>query len=250
MMAKQYIKTDWETIDFDKDFLPSVAVDTVIFGVHEKALKVLLLQYKHTDAFALPGGFLFKSDNLYDAAQRILTDRTGLPQMYLEQFFTFGDYGRNDPSFMELIMAARGFDPPKDHFLLRRFISVGYYALVDFTKVVPTPDILSETCQWYDLMALPPLIQDHKQIIEKALETLQQHLDKRLIVFNLLPEKFTMAELQTVYETILQTRLLRTSFQRKMLGLGILEKVEKKLTGGAHKAPYLYKFLPGNDRLA
>jgi hypothetical protein len=203
----------------------------------------LLLQYKHTNAIALPGGFLFKDDNLDDAAQRILTDRTGLPNMYLQQFFTFGDYGRSDPAFMQQIMAARDIKLPKDHFLFHRFISVGYYALVDFTKVVPAPDILSESCRWYDLMTLPPLIQDHRKIIEKALETLQEHLDKRLIVFNLLPEKFTMAELQTVYETILQTKLLRTSFQRKMIALGILEQLEKKLTGGAHKAPYFYRFL-------
>jgi hypothetical protein len=244
-MAKKILKTDWDNIDFENDFLPSIAIDTVIFGVHEKALKVLLLQYKNTSFFALPGGFLSKKDNLYDAAQKILTDRTGLPEMYLEQFFTFGDYGRSDPSFMEQIMEANGFSLKKDHFLFRRFISIGYYALVDFTRVVPAPNMWSESCQWYDLTALPHLIQDHQQIIRKALETLQEHLDKRLIGFNLLPEKFTMAELQTVYETILQTKLLRTSFQRKMINLGILEKVDKKLTGGAHKAPYLYKFLSG-----
>ena len=242
-MAKDFLKTNWEDIDFEKDFLPSVAIDTVIFGVHEKALKVLLLQYKYSGAFALPGGLIFKDENLYDAAQRTLTDRTGLPQMYLEQFFTFGDQGRSDPYFLEQILASKHITLPKDHFLFRRAISVGYYALVDFTKVIPNPDILSETCQWHDLMALPTLIQDHQQIIAKALEALQEHLDKRLIVFNLLPEKFTMAELQTVYETVLQTKLLRTSFQRKMINLGILEKVEKKLTGKSHKAPYLYRFL-------
>ena len=242
-MAKEFLIPNWETIDFEKDFLPSVAIDTVIFGVHEKALKVLLMQYKYTGAFALPGGLISRDENLYDAAQRVLTDRTGLPQMYLEQFFTFGDQGRSDPHFLKQILAAKGITLPKDHFLFQRSISVGYYALVDFTKVVPKPDILSETCQWYDLVALPALIQDHTQIIAKALETLQEHLDKRLIVFNLLPEKFTMAELQTVYETVLQSKLLRTSFQRKMINLGILEKVEKKHTGKAHKAPYLYKFL-------
>src|SRR4051794_13776464 len=105
-MAKEYLTTDLDSFDFENVFLPSVAVDAVIFGVHDKALKVLLLQYKNTSYFALPGGFLFKEDNLYDAAQRILTERTGLPEMYLEQFFTFGDYGRSDPFFMEQIMEA------------------------------------------------------------------------------------------------------------------------------------------------
>lgn len=241
-MVDASANSDWNKIDFENDFLPAVAIDTVIFGVHERGLKVLLLQYKNTNVFALPGGFLMQKDNLYDAAQRVLTDRTGLPGMYLEQFHTFGDYSRYDPSFLDQILEGRGIKAPADHFLFRRFISVGYYALVDFTNVIPATDSLADSCNWYDLKELPVLIQDHNQIIAKALLTLQEDLDKKLIGFNLLPEVFTMGELQVVYETILQTPLLRTSFQRKMLKPGMLEKVEKKFTGGAHKAPYLYRF--------
>ena len=91
---------------------------------------------------------------------------------------------------------------------------------------------------------MPPLIQDHNQIVNKALDALRANLDHRLIGFNLLPQDFTMGDLQQLYETILGKKLLRPAFQRKMLSLGILERVAKKWTGGAHKAPYLYRFAP------
>ena len=93
---------------------------------------------------------------------------------------------------------------------------------------------------------MPQLIQDHTQIVKKALDTLRTNLDDKLIGFNLLPRDFTMGDLQQLYETILGKKLLRPAFQRKMLSLGILERVAKKFTGGAHKAPYLYRFTSGN----
>jgi 8-oxo-dGTP diphosphatase len=241
-MKKPSAKIDRNNVDFDSIFLPGIAIDTVIFGFHDKHLMVLLLQYKNTNSFALPGGFIMKQENGDDAAQRILRDRTGLADIYLEQFYTFADISRHDTSFMKGIMKARGLNPSKDHFLLNRFISIGYYALVDFTKAVPATDQLADECKWYDLKKLPPLIQDHEHIINKALLTLREDLDKKLVGFNLLPETFTIGDLQELYETVLDTKFLRTSFQRKMLGLGILKMVDKKMTGAAHKAPYLYKF--------
>ena len=241
-MKKPSASTDWNKVDFEKIFLPGISVDTVIFGFHDKRLMVLLLQYKNTNAFALPGGFIMKKENANDAAQRVLKDRTGLPNIYLEQFYTFADISRHDTSFFREIMKARGLKPSKDHFLLNRFISIGYYALVDFTKAIPATDLLADECKWYDLKKLPPLIQDHRIIINKALDTLREDLDKKLVGFNLLPETFTISDLQNLYETILDTKFLRTSFQRKMLNLGILKMVDKKMTGAAHKAPYLYKF--------
>jgi 8-oxo-dGTP diphosphatase len=240
-MGKTSVNTDWNNIDFDGLFLPGISIDTVIFGFHDKQLMVLLLQYKNTNSFALPGGFILKKENGDDAAQRVLKNRTGLSNIFLEQFHTFTDYSRHDPSFFTQIMKARNLKPSKDHFLLRRFISIGYYALVDFTRAVPAADQLADACKWHDLNDLPPLIQDHNQIIQTALSTLRENLDKKLVGFNLLPDVFTMGELQMLYETILGTKFRRTSFQRKMLSLGILKKVAKK-TGVAHKAPYLYKF--------
>jgi hypothetical protein len=224
-------------------FMPGIAIDTVIFGFHDAQLKVLLLEYKHTGLFALPGGFIFEKENVNDAAKRILLSRTGLNDIYLEQFYVFGDYSRFNPEPLRKIMAARNIVAPKDHWLLNRFISLGFYALVDFAKTIPTPDELSDNCNWYHLDQLPVLMQDHNQIIVKALETLRRDLDQKLVAFKLMPENFTITELQVLYETILGKKLQRTGFQRKVLSLGILERVAKKLTGGAHKAPYLYRFI-------
>jgi 8-oxo-dGTP diphosphatase len=224
-------------------FIKNVAIDAVIFGFHDNQLKVLLIEYKRTSYFALPGGFIREKENLNDAARRVASERTGLDNIYLEQFYVFGDYARFDPEPFKVIMEVNGHHPSGSHWLLQRFISIGYYALVDFTKATPTPAAIFDSCNWYDLGSMPPLIQDHTKIVNKALEALRANLDHKVVGCNLLPQSFTMGELQKLYETILAKKLLRPAFQRKMLGLGILERVAKKYSGGAHKAPYLYRFV-------
>ncbi|MBV8391230.1 MAG: NUDIX domain-containing protein [Mucilaginibacter sp.] len=231
-----------ETGAIGTNFMHGLAIDAVIFGFHDHQLKVLLMRYNKTGVVALPGGFIHKIENLNDAANRIVSERTGLQDIYLEQFYVFGDYGRSDPQPMKDILTANGIEHDDDHWLLQRFISIGYYALVDFTKVVPKPDTIFDSCAWYDLTGVPQLMQDHNSIIQKALESLRNDLDNKLIAFNLMQEEFTLGDLQILYETILDKKLLRPAFQRKILGLGILERVAKKWTGGAHKAPYLYRF--------
>jgi hypothetical protein len=226
----------------ESQFIPNLAVDTVIFGFHEHQLRILILKYLNTGLFALPGGFIGLREDLDAAARRVLAERTGLQEIYLQQFHTFGDYSRFDPVPMRLIMKQHQPDIADDHWLLHRFVSVGYYALVDFTRVVPRADHLSDTCDWYDLDNLPGLMQDHNDIVNTALATLRGNLDKHLIAFNLLPGSFTIRELQNVYETILGEQLNRSSFQRRILGLGILKRDKKRFSGGAHKAPYLYSF--------
>lgn len=223
-------------------FIRHVAIDAVIFGFHENQLKVLLIEYKNTGLFALPGGFIREKEDLNNAAHRVASERTGLNNIYLEQFYVFGDFSRYDPEPFKKVMRSYGIVPPENHWLLQRFISIGYYALVDFTEVKPAPAAIFGSCDWYELNNMPTLIQDHTRIVHKALETLRVNLDHKLIGFNLLPQDFTMGELQTLYETILDKKLLRPAFQRKMLSLGILERMAKKWTGGAHKAPYLYRF--------
>jgi ADP-ribose pyrophosphatase YjhB (NUDIX family) len=240
-MIKKAPKKQWKSADFEKAFLPGLAIDSVIFGFHENKMMVLLLQYKNTNSFALPGGFVFKEEDVNEAAQRILQDRTNLKDIYLEQFYLFGDSRRQDNS-MEIIMKARGMNLTKNHFLLRRFVSIGYYALIDYTKAIPTKDEMSDDFGWYDINKVPSLIQDHKKIIQKALETLREYFDKKLIGFKLLGDQFTMGELQKLYETILGVKYRRTSFQRKMINLNILKQVAVKKTGAANKAPYLYTF--------
>jgi len=219
-----------------------LAVDAVIFGFHERQLKVLLLEYKSTGLFALPGGFVREKENLNDAVRRGLKERTGLDNIYLEQCYVFGDVNRHKPQVMKTILKANGHDTAENHWLLERFITVAYYALINYENVIPKPDALSDSCTWYDVDALPKLIFDHGDIVAKALQTLRANLDQKLVGMNLLPARFTMKALQQVYEAILGEQIRRTTFQRKILSLGIVKRHGKHFSGSANKAPYLYSF--------
>jgi len=225
-----------------EDYIPNLAYDSVIFGFNGKQLKILILEYHNTGLFALPGGFVKKDENLNDAARRGLKERTGLEQIFLEQFYTFGDNRRMRADQMRTIMEANGFGTVDRHWMLDRFVTVAFYALINYNEVDPKPDALSDSINWYAIDELPPLIMDHRAIVEKALETLKENLDKKLVGMNLLPEKFTMKELQQVYEAVLGRPLRRTTFQRRILHMDILERHEKLFSGKAHKAPYLYSF--------
>lgn len=226
----------------EKDFMRHIAYDSVIFGFSGEQLKILVMKYHNTGLFALPGGFVNKLENLNDAVRRGLNERTGLDNIYLEQFYTFGDVARYKPEIMQTILDSNERDIAQFSWMLDRFISVAYYALINYNDVVPTPDELSDSCGWYALDELPNLMLDHAEIVAKALQTLQDNLERKLVGINLLPPLFTMSELQKVYEAILGEKLHRGTFQRKILGLGILQRHEKQFLGKAHKAPFLYSF--------
>ena len=221
---------------------PGFSVDCVIFGFHENQLNVLLLQMKGAKNWSLPGGFILKDEDVDTAANRILEFRTGLNNLFLKQFHLFGNTNRNDLEFNKKIMATYDVHPEKDHWFLQRFITMGYYALVEFSKASPRADQLSSACEWWDINNLPGLVLDHRGIVETALENLRRQLSYLPIGYNLLPKKFTMPELQKLYETILGKQLDRRNFQRKILSFNILKRLEERKTGVAHKAPYLYSF--------
>lgn len=216
-------------------FLRHLSLDCVIFGFHQDSLRVLLLKWKNDGPWCLPGGFIRKEESLDDAAVSVLRDRTGLKNIFLRQFKTFGGLTREHGK--ENVLKAI-----KDSWLSERFVTVGYYALVEYSKVFPKPDMLSEECTWWDVHKVPRLIYDHNEIFRDALDALKLSIMEHPVGINLLPAKFTMPELQRLYETILDTKLDRRNFQKKMLSLGILERLSERKTGGAHKAPYLYKF--------
>ena len=239
-MAKK--KIDSSAVYEGSSFLPNIAYDSVVFGFSGDSLKILLMEYHNTGFFALPGGFVLRKENMNDAVRRGLKERTGIDNIYLEQCYVFGDTSRHKPEVLKKILKANGKLPDNDHWLLDRFISVAYYALINYNNVVPHPDALSDSCAWYDINKLPVLILDHSEIVAKALQTLRANLDRKLVGVNLLPQHFTMNELQKVYEAILGEKLRRTTFQRKLLSLGILNRHEKKYSGKAHKAPYVYSF--------
>jgi 8-oxo-dGTP diphosphatase len=227
-----------------QDYLRHISVDSVILSFHEGVLKVLLLRMSDQLLFSLPGGYVGKEEGLEEAALRILEERTGLREVYLEQCGTFGDNHRTGADRGAAVFASIGVDIPPGSWILERFISVGYYALVSHAQAKPTPGLFDAEYKWWPANDLPELIFDHAQIVRKAQETLRLLLDHKLVGSNLLPATFTMNELQQLYESILGKPLLRANFQRKMLGLDILERLEKKFGGGAHKAPYLYRFRP------
>lgn len=228
--------------DFTALYHPGLSVDCVIFGFHDNQLKLLLLKMKYTEQWALPGGFVLKEESVEAAAYRILKDRTGLENIFLRQFHLFGNPKRADGNYNEKLMKHSPMGGAAKEFFMQRFITVGYYALVDFSHAVPRPDDISDDCRWWNLHDVPDLIIDHSQILKKALETLRLQLKYQPIGYELLPEKFTMPELQKLYEMILGKELDRRNFQRKMLSYGILKNTGETRKGGAHKAPYLYHF--------
>ena len=225
-----------------RDFLAHISLDCVVFGFHAGQLKILLLKMKHEELRALPGGFVMKAETLEEAAIRTLRERTGLENIFLQQFCIFSDPLRSDPATRPQGLLRAGVPLEKASFFAQRFISVGFYALVEFSLVVPRPDLLSDTCDWYTLEDRGELILDHDQILEAALATLRSQLNYQPIGYNLLPRKFTLPELQKLYETILGKKLDRRNFQRKIFSFGILRSLDEKRTGVAHKAPYLYSF--------
>lgn len=213
--------------------IPHLSVDNVVFGFHDTQLKVLLLQIAADKQWILPGGYVQKHESVDDAVKRVLKERTGADDIFLHQFATFGDINRSEAYFK---------DYPDDLWHKQRFISTSYYALVDYTKVTPVKDEFSSKCEWIPVDDLPKLVMDHGQILKKALEVLREQLIYKPIGYNLLPEEFTMTELQNLYEAILGVKLNRGNFYRKIMKYDILIKLDAPRRGGAHKAPYLYKF--------
>ena len=148
-------------------YVPHISVDTVIFGFNGDQLKVLLLKMKFNQQWFLPGGYMKKEENLESAAIRILRERTQLDKIFLQEFAVFSELNRSEETFKDF---------PDDLWHKKRFISVGYYALVNHKDVSPIGDELSESCDWIILDELESqnITMDHKKIIEKAVELLKE----------------------------------------------------------------------------
>ena len=239
----------------EQNYIQQLSIDCVIFGYQENQLKVLVpkLDFRG-DFWALPGGFILQNESIDEAARRILEDRTGISDIYLEQFRVFGDTGRTNRSFLERMillneekLGNKRFSRKEFEWITQRFVSIGYYALVDICKVISKKNEIDESIDWYPVRELPSLIMDHREIVGRALETLRLTLDEKLTAFNLLPETFTMREVQELYEAIFDKPFARNNFQKKILDLNVLERLEKKFTGAANKAPYLYRFVNQPD---
>lgn len=204
---------------------PAVTVDCVIFGYEKNSLKLLLIKRAlepFKGKWALPGGFVKMDETLDEAAQRELTEETGLQQVYMEQMFTFGAIDRD----------------PRD-----RVISIAYLALVNLSDAAQVKgDTDAEEAAWYDVNELPKLAFDHQEIVKLALERLRGKITYQPIVFELLPKKFVFSDLENIYATILQMDINRRNFRTKMMATGLVEELNEYMTNVSFRPPKLYRY--------
>lgn len=207
---------------FDSAF----SIDCVIFGFEAGELKVLLIERNEDpfkDWWALPGNLVEKDESVEDAATRILYELTNLKDMHMEQFHTFGNVNRHP---------------------LGRVITVAYYALIRIIgqkEVKPITQYAKKT-SWHPVNALPKLGFDHSEIFETSIQKLRRRLSYQPIAFELLPEKFTLTQLQLLYEAILNKKLDKRNFRKKMISYGFLKELDEKQKGVSYRAAKLYKF--------
>ncbi len=214
-----------ETYDATKYERPSVTVDVVIFSILDETLKVLLIKRKswpHEGMWAILGGFVRKDESLEEAAYRELAEETTVTSadVYLEQLYTFGSPGR-DPR--------------------TRVITVAYFALVSADKLTPQAASDAEEVAWFSMYDLPALAFDHADILDYALTRLRYKLEYTAVGFQLLPEKFTLRELQDVYEIILGAKLDKGNFRSKLRKTNVVEMVGGYRDTGGRPAR-LYRF--------
>ncbi|MDQ3535912.1 MAG: NUDIX hydrolase [Bacteroidota bacterium] len=200
-----------------------LAVDCIIFGFDGKQVKALLIKRgfePEKGKWSLMGGFINTDENVDDAAKRILKQLTGLSDIYMEQLYCFGDINR-DPA--------------------GRVVSIAYYALININNYI---DQLHQDheAHWFSLDKIPSLIFDHKDMVLKAMERLQYKVANHPIGFELLPEKFTLTQLQNLYEAIYGSLIDRRNFTKKVHSLGILTKLDEKEKESSRKGAYYYTF--------
>ncbi len=227
-------------------YISNISIDCVIFGYRDHQLKVLLGKSIFGEhLYNLPGGHIRKNESIESAAERLVYERTQLKKLHLFQFKVFGDSKRisNSPHKNTIVNSLKDHYPPSViDWITDRFISIGFYALVDISKVKPVTGALDSSLEWRSIHDLPNLMHDHHQIVNDAVESLRQNFDSKLNAFNLLPQTFTMKDLKLLYEAVYERDFPMNNFQKKILSLNVLERLEKKYTGAPNKAPYLYQF--------
>lgn len=207
-----------------EDCIRNITVDNLIFTLHDSKLKVLLVKYNRglaTNKWGLIGHWVRNDENLEDAASRVVKKTTNVDDLYLDQLGAFGNVGRYPAG---------------------RIITIAFYSLIrhEETNLISGENALE--CEWFDVYNLPELMFDHADILTAALNYLKYKVRHEPIGFNLLPEKFTLLELQETYEAILNKKLDKPNFRRKIQKMNLLINCKEKQKKVAHRAATLYRF--------
>jgi 8-oxo-dGTP diphosphatase len=203
---------------------PALATDCVIFGFDHGKLKLLVTQRETNpfqDQWALPGGFVFINETTTECATRILAEKVGLKNVFIEQLYTFSALDRD----------------PRE-----RIVTVAYFALVNTSQFQLVAGRDTIKAEWFELTELPNLAFDHQEIVNLAIQRIKGKVSYQPIGFELLNEKFTLAELQNVYEAILNITIDKRNFRKKLLAMNLLVALEEKETNVARKPGRYYKF--------
>lgn len=226
-------------MEIKRSINPNISVDCVIFGFDGERLKVLLIEEKDIGQGILrkrlPGDLIQRNEGLDQAADRVLWELASLRSVHLKQFHTFGTPQRvnaeKDRKWLELYRS----DPKA------RVITTAYYALVKMADFVPNPSSFAGEALWQDIADLPQLAFDHNEIVSVALTKLQRHFELNKSAYTLLPQKFTLNQLQQLHEAITQEELDKRNFRKKIVREKLIEATEEKQQGVLHKPARLYR---------
>lgn len=218
---------------------PNVSVDCVLFGFDNEKLNVLLIEQKLSNRekrqYALPGDLILNDESLDTAANRVLKEISGLEGIYLKQFKAFGNPNRvKEVKDLDFLNSYR--DQPQ-----ARVITVAYLALVKMDEFAPEASHFADRVFWQDVDHMPPLAFDHNQIFAEALNKLRRDFIRDKTGFELLPERFTLGQVQKLYEIILGKPLDKRNFRKKILKEELVTATGEKQEGVLHKPALLYE---------
>ncbi len=209
---------------FSDEMIDALSIDCVIFGFSNGALSILLVKHGQGPTkgqWALPGSWIKYNEDIDDAAARILMAQTSVSKIFLEQFKAYGNV---------------------DRFPQKRVITLVYYALVTKESFVLHAGNTVTDVQWFEINQLPAIAFDHNRIADDCIKFLQHKVQHEPVGFNLLPKKFTLLQLQELYEAILGTRLDKPNFRRKFMKMELLIPCNEKQKDVSHRAASLYRF--------
>ena len=211
-------------VPFQEFFKFGLSVDCVVFGYHKGQVSVLLVERDaepFKGSWALPGDLVNLDEDMDEAAGSVLRKLTGLENIFMEQFYSFGSVQRHPAG---------------------RVATVAYYSLVNSDEYKPKASAWIKSIQWFDIRSLPKLAFDHDQILDKGIRTLQRRVRYRPVGFELLPTKFTLSELQELYEALLNAKFDKPNFRKKILSMELLRPLEEVQENVSHRPAKLFQF--------